>query len=282
MNTLTTNNKIHLVDLSLIRDSYRRYMGTLFQINNDLHFWQTFLKGKIKEIVEQDINPARRAFESGFYVYDIPYNSQQGWLKDLNLAFEKSMNDLPKWFNEFFGRTTNLYISKAYSEMELVFLEVIHRIYFPEIIDNSRERSYYNKIERKIKDYLKNNGIEVDTKNNRHIIEFLKSNNIEFYVFLNMHPRINFNSSWQEFFEFVSILRNSSSHIRSVFTIDGMNGLKGQYQEFLNAFFTIVDLEEGYFTLVPLDNDNLWSLINDFTANTIKILVGESNLNFLR
>jgi|GEM_PF-1086228 hypothetical protein len=279
---LTSKSDLEPSDLLLIRDSYRRYMDTLFQINSDLHFWNTFLKGKIEEIISQDINPDRRAFESGFYVYDIPYNSQQGWLKSLNLELEKSMNDLPEWFKEFFGRTANLYVSKAYNEMELVFLEVIHRIYFPEIIDDTRERSYYNRIDGAIKKHLKGSGIDIDTKNNRFIIEFLKSKNGDFSTFLNMHPRINYNDTWRDFFEFVSILRNAATHIRSVFSKDGMNGLKGQFQEFLDAFITIIDLKDGYFSLVPKDNDNLWSLMNDFTANSIKILVGENNLNFLR
>jgi hypothetical protein len=268
-------------DLIVIKDSYRRYMDTLFQINNDLHFWDTFLSNKINEIVLNDPDPGRSAFESGFYVYDIPHNSQQGWLKNLNLEFEKAMSDLPEWFKEFFGRTTNLYIAKGYNEMELLLLEVIHRIYFPEIIDDIRERSYYRKVEGKIKEFFKNKGEEFDTKNDRHIIKFLKNQSSDYLIFLQMHPRINYSNDWEGFFEFVSILRNSASHIKSVFTTDGMNALKSQFQEFLDAFFTVVNLNEGYFTLIPKDDDNLWSLINDFTANTIKILVGESNLKFL-
>src|SRR5450432_1119944 len=205
----------------------------------------------------------------------------QGWLERMNIEMEKSVLDLRDWYKDFFGRTVNLYIGKAYNEMELVLLEAIQKIYFPQITSHTRSKSYYNKINNSLTDYLKANSLPTVRVNNIHIIEFLKFNNSEFTSFIKMPVRTNYVNNWEGFFEFVSILRNSVTHFRSVLTTDTINELKSKYQEFVDAFLIIEPFEKGYHIMTSKDKDNLWSLMNDLTANTVKFLTGNQDLLFL-
>lgn len=258
------------------------YKNTVWEISTDIQYWQSFLKWAIKEYQEKTNYPDL-LFEAGFCVYDIDYSTQSGLLKSHNKTFTIYKSELENHRQDFINWVMNLSIIKAYNAVELFLLEAIKILYLPANQNSVNSKRNIDQIQKSIKEYLLANGCTYDTKNNRHIIEFLKANSSSFTMFLSNPIRVDLETNWANYFEFLSILRNIISHQGMTININVLNEIKSKSKDIFQRHFELVEDSYGFMSLHPKESvfPGFLFLINDFTLNTIKHVASQPNLDFL-
>jgi hypothetical protein len=172
-----------------------------------------------------------------------------------------------------------------YNAVELLLLRTIRHKYFPTLADPIIGKKETNKVIAEIKDYLKNNKKEIDTKNNRYIILFLKQNSTDITSFCsNSVNSANWKTTWESFYELFSILRNTITHhgmLISQSVRNEVNSIAGDiFTHYFEQSINTKDAEilkvkdEQYFL-------NFTNHINDFAGNVVKFIAGESDLKFI-
>jgi len=264
--------------LHKLRGSYHRYRKTVLQINNDLTFWSSSLVNRVEKYTEENSWREGFVYDSVFATYDIGLDGS-GILMMMNERFSAGVGDLQNWAKGFNGRLTGLYVVREYNELELLLLGTANQKYFPKI-NYQPEVSFYKTIERKIRHQLREHGLEIESTNNRHILTFFKLKCHEYHLFLNA-PVQGFDIRWEQFFEFISILRNSMANNRGAFTSKGMDKISEEYEILIRLLFRIYAEDDlNYILELQSENyHNFWNLINDFAANTIKVLANERTLD---
>ena len=124
--------------------------------------------------------------------------------------------------------------------LEALLLRAIQDAYFPSLDSPIHGRVEMNKLNKKITDELKSNNHDIDQKNNRHLIKFLSVKSDKFLVFKNQLIRTDLNSNWEEFFEFISILRNVIAHHDMIITKNIHNELKKNCKLLFERHFKLV------------------------------------------
>lgn len=259
------------------------YLNTVFPLEVDIRFWKYFINASIGKFQKE--NPVNRWIsESGFSIYNIPLGAG-AWLHVSKNIRTIEIEDLQKNHKEFFIWIMNLSLVRFYNSVELLLLRAIQHQYFPSLNDPALSRRDANKINEAIRVELKGNNKVVDTKNDRHLVEFLSFKSHDFYSFiqLSVNP-INWKTSWKNFFEFISILRNIIAHQEMLVTPNVRNELKSIAGDMLLHYFeppannSIAEMlqtksEDGFLNFV--------SHINDFAGNTLKFIAGEPSLRFI-
>jgi hypothetical protein len=159
-----------------LRNAFTDYKSSVWSIDVDLHYWQSFLKWAIAEY-QKIGNLPEIIFEAGYFVYDIDHSSQAGFLKsdyNVNLIIKRSELDFHR--AEFINWVMNFAIVRAYNAIELFFLQLINIHFFKNQKNKYLNKKDIDKIQNQIKIFLTANNICYDTKNNRHIIQFFKLN----------------------------------------------------------------------------------------------------------
>jgi hypothetical protein len=176
-----------------------------------------------------------------FAVYDFPHDSINGRLAPY---YEKHIDinskNLNNHFNNFSNWIINLSFLRAYIMLEALLLRAIQDAYFPSLDSPIHGRVEMNKLNKKITDELKSNNHDIDQKNNRHLIKFLSVKSDKFLVFKNQLIRTDLNSNWEEFFEFISILRNVIAHHDMIITKNIHNELKKNCKLLFERHFKLV------------------------------------------
>lgn len=262
--------------------AFNNYKNIVFTSDTDLSFWKSFLETSINEYIIK--NPNQIAlYQAGFHVYDCSFNSNYGRLKRHNEIRSIETINIEKYKNDFFYWISNLTVLKTYNALENFILQAIHIKYFNGNKYQIGSKKAIEQTNIDIKFYLKENGLNVDTKNNRHILQFLKNQSEEIASFLGTPIRIDLKTNWENFFELISILRNIIAHQGTIVSLDTHNEIKSRAKDIFQRHFTIREDEDGYKTLQPNNEQysNFLSLFNDFSVNLVKFMFDENDLKFL-
>lgn len=263
---------------------FNDYIRSVFQIQDDIRFWKHFLTMSIDKYKTE--NPVNRWIsQSGFAVYNIPSDGKNIWLHSSNETLTIEIDDLMNHSNNFFNWVMNLSLIRMYNAVELLLLRAIQLKHFPTLSDPITGKKETNKVIAEIKNYLKNNDQDTDTKNNRHIILFLKLNSIEITsLFSNRVNSVNWKTSWESFYELFSILRNIITHHGMIISQSVRNEINSIAGDIFNHYFEqsihkrsdeiLKTKDEQYFL-------NFINHINDFAANSVKFITGENDLKFI-
>ena len=255
----------------------------MFQVGIDLQFWNRFLKSSITKYQETETKP-REILTSLFGSYDIDLSSNSGFLKVYDKPKSINTEDLQEIRENFFSWVINCSIVKTYIAVESAFMKVIWIKYFAELENPLDSKKKFDKLTKSIISSLKEAGIKRDTKNNRHIVEFLKWKSKDYNKFLVQPIRIDLTTNWSNFFELLSILRNIVSHIGSKVSMDLLNEIKGSAKDIFERHFTIDQDNFGFkhFHANQEQFGNFLNLVNDYTLNSLKIILNEKDFNFLK
>lgn len=266
-----------------ISKAYENYVETVFQVGIDLTFWNHFLKTSVEKFQQENID-TREIFSSLFAAYDIDLNSNSELLKIHEKSKSISSKDLEKYREDFFSWVINGGIVKVYIAVETVLIQTIWDVDFSCHADPALRKKNGDSIQREIRKKLKKSTKSNETKNNRHLIEYLSLNSIDYQTFLSRPIRVDLNTTWAEFYELFSILRNIFSHIGSKLDDDILNEIRSKAKDIFERHFIVIKGSQGekHLFAVPEQVGNLLDLVNDFTLNTVKIIRNESDFEFLK
>ena len=269
--------------MNIYKVIYDEYVRTVFQLEVDIRFWKEFIDTSIENYKEN--NPVNKwIHEAGFSIYDIPLG-EGTWLHTSKDTKTIEIDDLPKNNKDFFTWIMNLSLVRVYNSIELLLIKVIRVQYFPKMEDPGKGRKEINKIYEAVKNELKLGGLTANTKNQRHLIEFLKWKSPKFNSFLevSVNPH-NWKTTWKNYFEWISILRNIIAHQEMLVTPDVMKDMNSIAGDMLEHYFEGVADQKNAELLRPKDVHlflNFISHINDFAGNTLKYVAGESTMVFI-
>jgi len=262
---------------------FDEYLKSSFQLEVDLRFWKYFLSTSIKNY--QLVNPENtRINEAGFSLYNLKPDGQNTWLHISKDTSTIEINDLEKHADDFFIWIMNFSIVRIYNAAELLLLNAIQLKYFPGLNPINNNKKNANKIIAEIKSNLSAANKLVDTTNNRYLIEFLKNKSLEFDLFLNLKVNVDWTTTWVEFYEFFSILRNIITHHAMTITPDNRNNINSVAKDAFKHYFiqppVMTDVH-----ILKAKNEHVFlffvSHVNDFVANTIKFIAGETDFKFI-
>ncbi len=266
-------------ELIKINEAFEKYRQDIFALQNDIQWWRSFLTISIDDFIKNNSNN-KVLYESIFTVYDINPNSNSGYLKDHELSFSYSTNELHDKKNNFFNWIINLAVVKAYNSVEILLLESINIKYFPEKKINFNNKKAPGQINSEIKKYLQDNSFTINSSNNQHIIDFIKGNSQNFLRFTEQITRDESKTTWDNFFIMFSILRNVITHNGMIISQDTKNQIQSLAGDFFKSYFKLSPIA----TLIPIQDQfiNFLVFVNDFTINTVKFIFEEKNLEFLK
>lgn len=156
-----------------ILNSFEIYRDIISATNNDLRYWQPFLKKSIESYINYP--NSTELFSSIFVAYNINPDKTDGFLKTHQKVYRINVSDMERNRMDFFTWILNLTIIKVYNATEIFLLEAIHLKYFTKCVSPSKNKKAQEHIQKEIIKYLTIKGIQYDKKNNRHIIQFLKA-----------------------------------------------------------------------------------------------------------
>ncbi|MDP1765222.1 MAG: hypothetical protein Q8L07_15180 [Sediminibacterium sp.] len=171
-----------------------------------------------------------------------------------------------------------------YSYLELLLLQSIQHKYFPLIENPNKGKRQTSRVIAEIIAYLKLNNHDFTTKNNKHLILFIKLKSVEAKTFFENKMNINWQTNWEAFYDFLSILRNIITHHGMLLSQNKRNELKSIAGDIFMHYFE-QSLDKTSSEILKPKNEHLFlnflSDINDFASNTVKFIAEEENLNFL-
>ena len=263
---------------------FDEYIKSVSQIEIDIRFWKHFLGMSIdKYKIENPIN--RWISQSGFSLYNISFIGKDTWLHSSNETFTIEIDDLTTHSTNFFVWIMNLSLIRMYNAVEFLLLQSIRHKYFPTLADPIKGKKETNKVIEEIKNYLKSNNQQVDTKNNRYIILFLKLNSPELNSFYDTRVNsVNWETNWINFYELFSILRNVITHHGMLISQSIRNEVSSIAGDMFIHYFDQPINKKDTEILKPKDEHyflNFINHINDFSGNTIKFIAGQTDLKFI-
>jgi len=266
-----------------ILTAFEIYKNTVFAVDADLRFWQSFLKRSIDEYKNKSSRPDE-VFSAIFLAYDINPVTNDGLIKTYKKVYSIKTLDLDKHSKDFFVWVMNLSILKTYNALEIFLLQAIHLRYFPTHKNPIANKRAVEQINSEIKSYLTTQNINADTKNNRHIIEFLRQQSSDITSFLKLPIRIDLTTKWENFFGLISILRNVIAHQGTIVSVDTHNEIKSRGKDIFQRHFILPKNENDYMNLRPLDDKFLdfLFLFNDFAVNSVKLIFNEKDLTIFK
>jgi hypothetical protein len=258
-------------------DAFDTYRSTIISITDSRKFWQGFLKLAISKYQNEEGSPDE-IYSSVFYAHDRKHDSIGGALMVHTSDFSIQTSELETHREMFSYWEMNNSLLRAYNAMELFLLNAIHQSHFSQTgVFDSR------KVDAEIKGYLKNNGYKTDSKNNRHIIQFLKAVSPEINSFLDLKINTDLNTTWENFFELISILRNVIAHNNMTVEPDTHNEIRSKAKDIFERHFRISSDPDSFFNIKANEEqfNNFINLINSLTLNLVKFISGEGSLSFL-
>jgi hypothetical protein len=262
---------------------FEDYIKSVFEIEVDIRFWKHFLDISIDRYkVENPIN--RWISQSGFSLYNIPPDSKNIWLHTSNATFTIEIDDLTGHSTNFFSWVMNMSIVRMYNAVEILLLRAIKLKHFPNLADPIKGKKETNKVIAEIKNHLKLIKEDVDTKNNRYLISFLRHSSTDIESFLvNSVNSANWKTSWNNFYELFSILRNIIAHQSMIIEKNVRNEINSIAGDIFNFYF---DQPSPKVTDVLAIKDhnlflNFTNHINDFSGNMVKFIAGENDPKFI-
>lgn len=258
------------------------YVESIFTLQTEIKFWEHFLEAQIERYVGE--NEERAVYTSTFTVYNRAASDSQGVISTYEKPKEINISDLKSQKDEFFDWIKMLFTVRAYNSLEHVLLRSIQEKYFPSLNDPLSGKKHLNKLLVEIDEWLNSNGLSTDKKNNRHLIVFILSNCSDCATFYNQFVRSDLSTTWTNFFELISIIRNVVAHQALLINQDIINQFKSIGNPVFKRYF-FIDEVDGLKLLKSKrgtgDFSNLINVINDFALNTVKFIYGKQNLDFI-
>jgi hypothetical protein len=221
-----------------ILTAFENYRDAVWQVGADLHFWQSFLKFSVEEYRGNGSRP-EEVYSAGFTAVNIDLTASPGFLKTHSKVMRIKTLDLDERSQDFFVWVMNLSILKIYNSLEVFLLQAIQMTFFPNHKNPIEGKKAVDEINKEIREYLKKQSINQDTKNNRHIIRFLEHKSSEVASFFKMPIRIDLITNWGNFFELISILRNVIAHQGTIINIDTLNDIKSKAKDVFQRHFIL-------------------------------------------
>ncbi len=177
----------------------------------------------------------------------------------------------------------NLSIPRVYNAIEILLLSAVMDEYFNKELDLKKFKTQQGEMNRAIRDYFDNNSLgRYESKNNRHILKYLGHKSAEINNFLNQNVRVDLNVNWQQFFEFISILRNVVTHNGMMMSKDVINQINSNAESLYGKYFSDSILKEDLVLLSPIQDLflNVLNMTNEFALNMVKFIKNKPNLGF--
>lgn len=261
-------------------DCFEFYKESIFNIDNDLRFWKSFLKSSINQYPKKDDRDINIAI---FCAYDYQHDNINGILKSHKKVYKIKTSELETKRIEFFNWIMNLSILKAYNSLEILILQSIQIAYFPSMPNPIEGKKQNDKIQKKIKDFLETSSIKINTKNNAHIVQFLRIKCSKLDCFFNLPMNVDLTTKWVDFFNFISILRNIVAHCGMIVQPDIHNEIKSKAKDIFERYFEIKQNVNGLPTLIPKNEEftNFLNYINSLSVSIYKFVFNENDLTFI-
>lgn len=256
------------------------YKESIFKIDNDLRFWKQFLKSNIESFINSDDKTIQTAI---FCAYDHEFDKIKGTLKCHEKVYKTNSSGLEQRRSDFFNWIMNLSILKSYNALEILILQAINVVYYPELEDPIRGKKQMDKIHEKVKEYLKQNNIKVNTKNNQHLVDYLINRNRKLSSFLNLEMNVDLKTKWIDFFDMISTLRNVVAHCGMIVQPDVQNGIKSKSKDIFERHFSIVEDINGLPVLYPREEifGDFIKYVNSLSISIYKFVFNQNDLSFI-
>lgn len=261
-------------------ECFEIYKESIFQIDYDLKLWKSFLESNIKDYSKQKDSVINTAI---FCAYDHEHNKISGSLKSHKKVYETKISELGDKRIEFFIWIMNLSILKAYNALEILILQAIQSVYYPQLEDPINGKKQTDKVQAEIKEYLKQNGVKLNTKNNKHLIDFLTMNSVKLNSFLNQRMNVDLNTKWLDFFEMISIIRNVVAHCGMILQPDVQNEIKSKAKDIFERHFEIISDLNGLPIISPRENiyGEFIKYLNSLSMSIYKFVFDQNDLTFI-
>jgi hypothetical protein len=260
------------------------YAKSSFKMQNDLRFWQHFIKEAIKKYQEENVGRGWIS-QSGYSVYNSSPDGKDTWLYSNDFFDIVETESLEKYRESFFVWVMNMTVTRICGAMEKVLIQVIGAKYFPSLAKQYAGKSLTNAIISEIKNELKNNSIKPDGRNNRYLFNFISLKEKDFETYLSVPVNyMNWQTTWKDFIEMMFKLRNVIVHEDMVMTKDVYNSINSSAGDLFEYFYELELTEDGNESLKAKTDHgflHLVSILDDFTANTIKFIAHENTIEFL-
>ncbi|TFF37228.1 hypothetical protein [Mucilaginibacter psychrotolerans] len=262
--------------------AFEKYKTIIFNVDVDLNFWTGFVSTSIVNF-QQRTDIGDEIYEAGFAVYDWDIPMAAGYLKMNPLTRMIRKSELDQQRLNFFAWIRNLAVLKSYNALELLLIDALWIIYFPAEKAPSSSKKAADNIQNKIKEQLSLFGLPIDSKNNRHLIEFLKHKVPDYSRYLNSPLNIDLTTTWGNYFEMISVLRNIIAHQGTIINTDTLNEIKSKAKDIFQRHFKVVkdDFNDNHLQPKEIAFSHFVSIINTFALNTIKFASGEVDFGFL-
>lgn len=263
-----------------IKSAFKNYKNTVFNVDTDLHFWESVLINAIEKYKSQ---PDANFFGAIFAAYNIDEFGADGDLQDFKGDITVGTADLEKKKQMFLSWVRNLTTLKLYNALEVFFLQAIWLKYYLHLQNPTFNKKSSDALLREIRNHLTTNSLSTDSKNNKYLIEFLKSKSPQFANFFNQKMRIDLNTSWCEFFELLSILRNIIAHQGTIVSSDSKNEIFSKAKDVFQRHFKLVPDNDNNLNLEPIGEQysNFILLINDLALNSVKFIFEQPDFSFM-
>lgn len=262
------------------KECFDIYKETIFSIDNDLRFWRIYLKSSFDNssgIEDMEVNTAI------FCGYDHDFDKIGGNLRCHEKVYTTMSSELEKRRVDFFVWIMNLSVLRAYNALEILLLQAIQIVYYPNFSNPIEGKKQTDAINAQIKEFLKSNSVKQTTKNNDHIIQFLKHKSIKIKTFLDLPMNIDLTTKWGDFFCLISILRNVIAHNGAIVQPNVRNQIKSISKDIFERHFEIIPNVNGLPTLCPHDDifANFITYVNSLSINIYKFIFNENDLTFI-
>lgn len=254
----------------------------MHEVETDLSFWGTVITETIRKHRENGGKDYKADhLSSGFVVYNTDTKTGTGILKRYPKQIPLSDQTFLRW-------VTGLALLRAYNAVEILLLSAIVNECIKKKFSLKNYRAHEREVFAKTKQVYVNNGLDtndIDRKNNRYFIQLLRLQSPDLQQYFDTPMNTDLTTTWGNFFEFISILRNVVAHSSMVIVPKTMQDIEVIAANVYSRYFFIdqyYDRRENIKFLSPIPEllPNVLNSINDFALNTVKFIKSEPDLKF--
>ncbi|MBK7938026.1 MAG: hypothetical protein IPJ82_13450 [Lewinellaceae bacterium] len=217
----------------------QKFITSMHEIGTDFVIWKLILDNVVVDF-EKESDSEIDLLSSIFEVYDFDSSTGKGELTAYKRGAKTiTTKNISVQKDAFFRWIMNLSIPRVYNAIEILLLSAVMDEYFNKELDLKKFKTQQGEMNRAIRDYFDNNSLgRYESKNNRHILKYLGHKSAEINNFLNQNVRVDLNVNWQQFFEFISILRNVVTHNGMMMSKDVINQINSNAESLYGKYFS--------------------------------------------
>jgi hypothetical protein len=270
-------------DLQYLIDAFNQYKNTSIQVQRDVYLTEKFVGNAVDGYLDGTGKPF--GFSTvNFGVFDLASDNQSGLLAVDRSVWELTPSNIENTNKKFFDWVATVSIIRLFSSLEVLLQQIVWKAHFEnEMVDPMKEQKNRIKLKRRIVGFLDWKGLPNDSGKNEHLLQFLNYHHSSFEAFSSRLVRTDLGITWLPFLKFLAVVRNIIAHNDMVISNDEINVLKSQSSALFERAFYFEQDESGlnHIRLKHEQHANFLAHINDFAANTVKFVAGETDLRFL-